>query len=154
MRVVYKIVLGLLLFNAFLTLFAPIFNTAASTSYSENAVNYSSTDMTNYTITNVSSMIGLIFNEANYGALGTASVIIAAAVIAAFATKSYVLIGVGLFVSIVIGLYVKMSSIIANIGNQTNNIYVTGIIVIVGIAIGVLIVFNVVDMFAPASARE
>ena len=157
MRVVYKIVLGLLLFNAFLTLFAPVFNEATTTSIDKGAVNYSSTDMTNYTITNSTNVMNLIFgnkdnyvNDATWGAMiGISSVVF----ITALFMKNYVVIGVGLFVAVIVGLYIRMSAVIASMGSQTNNIYVTGIITIVGIAIGLIVVFDVIDMFAPAPAR-
>jgi len=156
MRMLYKIVLGLLLFNAFLTLFNPLFTSAldVETGYADDAINYTSSDMTDYSITNVTSIVELIFSPENLGALAAGGAALVAAMLVAFATKNYVIIGVGLFVAIVVSMYTKMSSVIANIGSQTNNIYVDGIIAIISIAIGVLIIFAVIDMFAPASARE
>ena len=157
MRLLYKIVLGLLLFNAFITLFSPLFAaTQVDTGISGHAVNYSSSDMTDYSLTDqgIPGILGLIFTAENAGALIGMTVIGVIAVAGAIAFKHYLLIGVGLFVSVVVGLYIKMSSVIAGIGSQVNNVYVDGIIAIVGIAIGVLVVFAVIDMFAPASARE
>jgi hypothetical protein len=150
MRVVYKIVLGLLLFNAFLTLFAPIF----STNISESAVDYEAADVSQYEIESIGDIMGIIFHEDNIGAWTGIVVISIAGIGAAILTKNYIYIGVTLFVSIVVGLYLKMSSVIATIGNQTDNVYVSGIITIVGIAIGIIVVFSVVDMFAPAGARQ
>jgi len=150
MRVVYKIVLGLLLFNAFLALYSPIFNT----SLSDNTIDYESSEMQKYKLDNESlDLVGIFLGE-NSAGVWSSVIITGAALLAALALKNYVLIGVGLFVAVVIGLYVEMSSTIANIGNVADNIYVTGLIAIVGIAIGLLVVFSVIDMFAPASARE
>jgi len=150
MRMIYKIVLGLLLFNAFLALYGPLFNT----SLSDDAVDYESSGMQQYKLDSVGDIMGIIFSAGNFGAWGASAVVLAAGMVGAFVTKNYIYIGVALFVAIVIGLYIKMSATIANIGNVTDNIYVTGIIAIVGIAIGLMVVFNVIDMFAPASARE
>jgi len=154
MRMLYKIVLGLLLFNAFLTLFSPMFSAAVDTGISENAIDYESSEMTIYTITDAGDILDMIFAEENAGALAGMVIIGTIAVAAAIFMKQYIIIGVGLFVSIVVGMYVKMSAVIANIGSATNNVYVSGIITIIGIAIGVFIVFVVIDMFAPGSARE
>jgi len=150
MRVVYKIVLGLLLFNAFLTLFAPIF----SASIDENAMDYEAEDVSQYEIKGIGDIMRIIFHEDNIGAWTGIVVVSIAGIGAAILTKNYIYIGVTLFVSIVVGLYLKMSSVIATIGLQTDNIYVSGIITIVGIAIGIIVVFSVVDMFAPATARQ
>jgi len=160
MRMTYKIALGLLLVNAFLTFYSPIFNT----SLSDNTISYEDEDIQEYNIFSIEGpgdVIALIFSPTNYEALAAASAVIAVAVLAAFATKNYVLIGVGLFVSFVIGLYVKLSATIMTIGATPDQFYsydtyylpVSVIITIVGIAIGVIVVFNVVDMFAPAPVR-
>lgn len=148
MRVAYKIVLGLLLFNGFLTLFAPIFNAASGPSIEENVE-----DISIYKIDDVGDVMGLIFHSDNIGAWSAVAIITIAGIGVAFLTKNYVYIGVTLFVSIVTGLYIKMSSVIVNIGSDTGNVYVTGIITIVGIAIGLIVMFDVIDMFAPAPAR-
>jgi len=148
MRVAYKIVLGLLLFNGFLTLFAPIFNAASGPSIEENVE-----DISIYKIDDVGDVMGLIFHSDNIGAWSAVAIITIAGIGVAFLTKNYVYIGVTLFVSIVTGLYIKMSSVIVNIGSDTGNVYVTGIIAIVGIAIGFIVMFDVIDMFAPAPAR-
>jgi hypothetical protein len=150
MRIVYKIALGLLLFNAFLTLFSPIFNTAVS----ENAIDYEAEDISQYEIKNAGDVMGIIFHSDNIGAWSAVAIVTIAGIGVAFLTKNYVYIGVTLFVSIIVGLYVKMSSVIAGIGSTYGNIYVTGLITIIGIAIGLIVIFNVIDMFAPASARE
>lgn len=147
MRVIYKIVLGLFLFNAILTLFGPIF----ATSLSDSAISVD--EMESYKLDSPTDIISIIFSWDNLGAWGASVIILAGGVLVALATKNYVYIGVTLFVSIVIGVYIKMSTVIATIGGQTDNVYVTGIIAIVGIAIGLIVVFNVVDMFAPAPAR-
>ena len=151
MRVVYKIVLGLLLFNAFLTLFAPVFDAAVNTGLSDDAA--SSEEIEAYKPTGVSGIIGAIFSAENLAAWGGSVIVLAGGILVAIATKNYVYIGVALFVSIVIGLYIKMSSVISAIGLDHGNLYVTGIISIVGIAIGLIVVFDVIDMFAPAPAR-
>ena len=167
MRMVYKIVLGLLLFNAFLTFFAPVFNTATSRGFNEsNSMGLDNNELSKYEPKEGSGyMMELIFgdpddddytSDAAWSAFGFISV---CAIGAALFMKNYVVVGVGLFVAIVTGLYIKTSAVIAAIGlqadmgNTTGNLLVTSIITIVGIAIGVIVMFNVIDMFAPAPVR-
>jgi len=153
MRTIYKIVLGLLLFNGFLALFSPIFNEAVSTSaIDEGAINITDTNMTKYELKKPTDIMGIIFT----GGMGVWAGAAVAVVALGFAlvTKNYIFIGVGLFVSIIVGLYVNMSVVLTTVGNVADNIYVSGIITLVGIAIGLLVVFSVIDMFAPGAARE
>jgi len=159
MRVVYKIILGLVLFNAFLTLYNPLFNT----SLSDNTIDYESAEMEQYNLNSTSNIIDIIFTPGNIGAMiASASILIITVIAGAVLRNPTVIIGVGIFVSIVVGLYVKMSAVISKIGTDYGAFTINGIeyniilglMTITGIAIGLLVVFSVVDMFAPASARE
>ena len=154
MRTVYKIVMGLMLFNAFLTVFTPFFNTGLG----DKAVDYTTDEnATRYNPVSPGSIMLAVFGFGNIHAWGAASIVslivLAGGIIVALATKNYVYIGVTLFVSIVIGMYTSFSVAISGIGADVNNVYVTAIIAIVGLAIGLLVVFNVVDMFAPSPTR-
>ena len=163
MRMVYKIVLGMLLFNAFITFYSPLFNACVSTPLDDAAMGVDDANISKYNPTGgIGNIMGIIFSAENFGAWGASAVILAAGMVGAFVTKNYVYIGVALFVAIVIGLYIKMSAVISKIGTDYGAFTINGIeyniilglMTITGIAIGLLVVFSVVDMFAPASARE
>jgi|SRR6056297_618019 len=147
MRISFKIVLGLLLFNAVFALYNPLFNTG----YGDDAVGIDDETVNQYNLAdmNMYTFLELIFTNAN--ALMTAGIVSGIALTAALITKNYVYIGVGIFVGIVSGMYVSFSGIISQLGSSVSgsNVYVTGIITIIGIAIGAMVMFNVVDMFAP-----
>ena len=154
MRTVYKIVMGLMLFNAFLTVYNPFFNTGLA----DHAVDYTSDpSITRYNPASPTDIMLAIFGFNNLHAWGAGSIVslivLAGGILVALATKNYVYIGVTLFISIVVGLYTQMSVAISGIGADISNIYVTAVITIVAIAIGLLLVFNVVDMFAPSPTR-
>jgi len=147
MRIPFKIVLGLLLFNAIFALYNPLFDTG----YGDEAKSLSDEEINQYNLAdmNMYSFLELIFTNAN--ALMAAGIISGIALTAALLTKNYVYIGVGIFIGIISGMYVSFSGIISQLGSTAtaNNIYVTGIITVIGIAIGVIVMFNIVDMFAP-----
>lgn len=151
MRVPYKFVLGLLLFNAFFALFAPIFGTGMD----DNAVSYTDDDISRYTLSSPADLMTMMFSYGNawdYTQIALVTVFVnVVGLTAALATKNYVYIGVSLFVSIITAMYTRFFSILGSL-NTTNNVYVTGIITIVGIALGVIVMFNIVDMFAPSPA--
>ena len=153
MRAVYKIVMGLMLFNAFLVVFAPFFS---SESLEGDAI--SSSDMEAYDPYK-GGWGTLLVNMFTSGE--TWSGVIGGAVTAvitlgvALLTKNYVFIGVGLFLGLVIGLYIQVSSVLYKIIVPFSDQYgiIQGILAVTGIAIGLLILFNVVDMFAPSPTR-
>lgn len=149
MRVVFKIMLGLLLFNAIFTLYNPIFNSG----YGNQAVAHTDTEMENFDLLSMENMLSYVFTNAN--ALLSLGVLGFLGLVASIFTKNPVFIGAGIFIGVITSMYISFSNIISQLGTQAtgNNIYVTGIITIIGIAIGVLAMFNIVDMFAPAPAQ-
>ena len=56
-----------------------------------------------------------------------------------------------MFLSVVIAMYTRFITIIGQL-NTTDNLYVTGIVSIVAIALGVVIMFNIIDAFTPSPA--
>jgi len=160
MRMQYKIILGLFLFNAFLTLFTPLFSDAVDTDIGEHAVDYTASDIAKFDAGNGTiGMMKAIFigNTDAWGSIATLVAFTGLNIVVfvwCLINKNYVPIGVSLFVSIVVSLYIRFSSVIAGINSAHGNDFITGIITIVGIAIGFIIVFSVIDMFAPAGARE
>ena len=150
MRVPYKYVLALLLFNAFFALFTPFFGTGI-----DNAVSYDDDDVQSYSLNSPADFLTHMFSFGNAWEFTTIALVTVFTTIAGFtaalATKNYVYIGVGLFVSIITAMYVRFSVILGSL-NTTGNTYVTALISIVGIAIGVMVMFNIVDMFSPSPA--
>lgn len=148
MRIPFKIVLALFLFNLVFSLYGPIFNTG----YEDDAKSITDDEAIQYDLANMNmfDFIQMIFLNAN--ALAAAGIISGIALTAALLTHNYVYIGVGIFIGIVTGMYVSFSGIISQLGTTVtgDNVYVTGIITIVGLAVGVIVMFNVVDMFAPS----
>ena len=160
MRIQYKIVLGLFLFNAFLTLFTPIFSEAVDTDIGGHAINYTESDLAQFDpkVGIADMMVAMFVGKTDAWSSIATIVAFAGLNVIVFAwcliNKNYVPIGVSLFVSIVISLYIRLSTVIAGINTSHGNYIISGIISIVGIAIGIIIMFSVVDMFAPASARQ
>lgn len=166
MRIQYKILLGLFLFNAFLAFFSPVFNAATNNPLDGQAVGYTDSDLAQFDPNEgIVSMMTAIFvgNTDSWSSfIGVAAFIGINVITFAWAliNKNYVFIGVSLFVSLFISLYIKTFAVISLIGkeadmpNTTGDLLITSIIGIIGVAIGLILVFSVVDMFAPASARE
>jgi len=150
-RVVYKILLGLFLFNAVFALTSPIFNTG----YGADAKGVDDSDVALFDISSMDagSFLSYIFTHWDLlTALGIISV--AGGVLLTFATKNLVFIGVGVFVGVLTGMYSMFLSFISQLGAAQHSVYVTGIISIVSASIGILLLIAVVDMFAPSSATE
>ena len=148
MRNIFKLMLGLLLFNTVFTLYAPIFNTGTGT----EGISADNTQASQYNLAdmNIGTFLNMIFLNAN--ALAVTGIVSGIALTAAIISKNYVYLGVGIFIGIITSMYTTFSGIISQLGTEATggNIYVVGIITIIGIAIGVLAMFNIVDMFAPA----
>ena len=150
------IIMGLVMFNAFLTVYAPFFS---SSSLENEAVPLDDSEMTDYVINKEQgavSLLGKIFSFGDTWAGLIGGVLISLIGIGvALATKNYIYIGVTLFLGLVIGTYIQMSSVLYSIAGGINDEYgiIQSILVITGIAIGLLIAFNVVDMFAPSPTR-
>ena len=149
MRVVYKILLGLFLFNAVFALTSPIFNTG----YGADAKGIDDPDVAMFDISsiNVETFLDFIFD--NWMLITTATLIgVAIGVGGTLLTKNLAFIGVGLFVGVLTGMYSMFLSFISQLGASQNNVYVTGVIAIVSVGIGILVMYSVIDMFAPAPA--
>ena len=132
MKFVYFIILGLVIFNGCLIFTSSIFET----SMDESATDYSS-----YQLKNPGDIINILTNNASIGAWG---ILTLAGIIAALALKNYIFIGVGIFLGLVTALYIGASSVLFNI---SDNAYVHSIITLIGIVIGILVLYNVVEMF-------
>jgi len=142
MKFLYKVILGLLLFNSILLLFSGFFPTDTS---QYNAINITEdADYNEYKIT------GDIFKLDSYGIyLGVGSVIsfTLIGVIAAYAFRSPVPVGAGLFSSLVSSLWISTSSVLSSL-NLTSNPIISGMISLIGICIGVLCFIAIIEMFS------
>ena len=150
MRKIYVILLGLILFQSMIIMLSPFFPTTGITEGIDDVTNDSS-----YTKYDVSRGSGNLLSIIGSGFVvwGPSAIIGGLALLAAFISKNYVWLGVGLFVSIITGLYINITNIITKL-DVTNNSVITGMITLLAIAIGILSVFAIVDMFAPGSAVE
>jgi len=132
MKFVYFIILGLVIFNACLILTSSIFNTS---------MDASATDYGSYQLKNPGDVVGILFNSNSITAWG---VIGLTGVLLAIGTKNYVFVAVAIFLGLVTALYIGASSVLFNI---SDNAYVHSIITLIGIVIGILVLYNVVEMF-------
>jgi len=145
MKFIYFVILGLMLFNGVLILTAGIFNTGLE----DTATNVSG-DYGKYNLGNNSyDIMQNIFSSNALGAWGSATgafaVIVVVGVIGAILTKNYVVVAVALFLGIVTALYLGVSSVLLKI---YSNVYTNALITLIGIAIGILVIYNVVEMFS------
>lgn len=159
MRTIYTLIMGLVLFNAFLVVFGPYFNISAieNAAIDVNDENMSVYDPRNtgdqgYGVTLLTRVFS--FGDTWSGLIGGVLISLIGIGVA-LATKNYIYIGVTLFLGLVVGTYIQMSSVIYSIGAGISDQYgiVQGILAATGIAIGLLIAFAVVDMFAPSPTR-
>jgi hypothetical protein len=122
-----------------------------NTGYGDDAKGIDDTDVNQFNLADADMFdyLNYIFGTAN--SLLSAGVIVGVALTASILTKNYVYLGVGIFTGLVTSMYSGFMSIISQLGSAvtSDNVYVTGIITIVGIAVGLIVMFNVVDMFAP-----
>lgn len=137
MKFVYFIILALVVFNGVLIFTSSIFNTGLET----GAADYSDSG---YSLTNSTSVIDVLFSDRAMGAWGSFSVIAVIGIVGAIVLKNYVIAAVALFLGLVTGLYIGASEILFRI---SDNVYVDGIIALVGVVIGILVLYNVVEMF-------
>ena len=135
MRMIYKILMGMILFNSMLIMFSPFF---PSTGLEEKASD-TSTTYAEYEPTNPATLLGLIFSANAVAAMG---VIGGISIIATLVSKSLVPLGVGAFAAIVTGMYIGASNIFLNL---TDSPTVNGLVTIIGIMIGILTVFTAAE---------
>jgi hypothetical protein len=135
MKFAYFIILCLVVFQGILVVTAPIFNTGL-----EGIAG----DYSGYALTNSTSVLDILFSERATGAWGSFAVIAIIGVIGAIVVKNYVVAAVALFLGLVTGLYIGAVDIMFRI---SDNVYIHGIITVVGVAVGLLVLYSVVEMF-------
>jgi len=130
-----------MLFNGVLILTAGIFNTGLESSATNVTDEYGDYGIRQ----NSSSILSNIFSSNALGAWGAFSVIAIVGVIGSILTKNYVVVAVALFLGIVTALYLGVSSVLLKL---YSNVYTNALITLIGIAIGILVVYNVIEMFS------
>ena len=141
MKFIYFLIIGLVLFNGVLILTSSIFNTG----FESSATNVSDT-FGGYALTNSTSVLDIMFSDSTMGAWGAFSAIDIIGVIGAILLKNYVIAAVALFIGVVTALYLGVSSVMFNLSN--NNVYLNILITLIGIVIGILVIYNVIEMFS------
>lgn len=135
MKFIYVVLLGLIIFNGTILLFADFFpdNTEV-----DHAVDVE-TELSEYGNVGEDMLSTFVGNG-----LTTSLAIFSGAIVVGLLTKQLGLfIGIGAFASVVGGLWASTSSIIFNIND---NSIVSGLITLITIAIGIVFIFSVVDM--------
>lgn len=139
MRFVYQILLGLILFNAMLFLTGPFF--PSQTTY--GAVNI--TGEAGYTqygdFSSPSFFFNLLWGENGMGGLAGLTLLGIAALAAVF-LKSPILFGVGAFLGFITSIYVNTFDMLYYL---SDNWIVQGIIALIGICIGILVLYTVIE---------
>ena len=137
MRFIWKITLGLILLNSMLVLFSSFFAATTGT----DAIN----------ITSDATFVGYKVSGSFAAMLESSVLVMGVAfgigILGAWAVKSTVPIGVGLFAGFLVALYIGPATVLYNL-DPTNNWIISGIISILGIIIGILAALSVTEMFA------
>ena len=140
MRFVYKILIGLLIFNSMLLLFAPFFP-VETTTISESATNITSdSEFTSYQNIGSAGMIGNM--------ILTGGGVFAGAIVLGLLTQQLGLfIGAGSFIALISGLWVGASGVIVPILQIADNWIVMAMYSLITVIIGIVAVIAVVEMF-------
>lgn len=145
MRVAFKILLGLILFHAIFAMYTPIFGTSEEGAI---AIDDASNPVTQFNVADINVGVVLDFLFENSLALvGISSI----GIVAAIATRNVVYIGAGIFIGTLAVTYNHFIQFIFQLGGSAtdSNVYVSTLLTIMSIAIGIIIMYNIIDMFAP-----
>jgi hypothetical protein len=144
MKFVYFAILGLLVFNGVLILTASIFDSGLEGTAVDVEGNYGDYSLSHTNTTSLS-IVNTLFSSSALGAWGSVfGVIVGFSVVMSIWLGKYIIAAVGLFLGLVTALYMNLANVFFHI---YNNVYITGIITLVGIAIGILVLYNVIEMF-------
>lgn len=148
MRFLYKILIGLIIFNSMLVLLAGFFTIqGVPPTESGSAVNVTSdTDFTDYEITG------------GFFALDTLTVSVfgiafGLGILFGWVLKSPIPIAAGLFSGFISAIYIRSASVINNI-IPSGNWIISSIVGLVGIIIGILAAITIIEMFAQQTGAD
>ena len=147
MRFIYKILIGLLIFNSMLCLLGVFFTV-------DNQLPSSGVNAKNITgdATISGESYGDVFNLGNLFSFDKAGGILfglslSVGVFAAWIIKSPIPIGAGLFSGFILLLYTNTAGVL-NTLTPSGNWVITGLITLIGIIIAILAGFTIIDMFS------
>lgn len=140
MRFIYKLLIGLLIFNSMLLLFASFFP-VETTTLSESATNITSdSEFTSYEQIGSADMIGDM--------IITSGGVFFGALVLGFLTRQLGLfIGAGSFIALISGLWVGVAGVIVPILQIADNWIILAMYSLITIIIGIVAVISVVEMF-------
>lgn len=155
MRFIYKILIGLLIFNSMLVFLSGFFTIqGVEPPESSGAINISGEGEVEegVTYTEKFSITGEVFK------MGTLDILVlgvpaAIGLLVSIGLKSPVPLGAALFSGFLMLLYVKSATVINNVAPQGNWI-ISGIIGLIGICIGILAAFTIIEYFAGQTGAD
>jgi len=148
MRFIYFILIGLVVFNASIVLLADTFNYASTTSLDENAVNATDSMIATYGEPG-NLWSGILNNLFSLEVIFTLLFIFGSSNLLGRWTggqySTTLIAGIGIFIGVISALWIAtfktINNLVGNYGSLMN-----GIVTIVTIAIGIIIVFSIVEM--------
>jgi len=160
MRFIYKILVGLIIFNSMLVMFGmffkigdtmPLGETDAQNITGDAEIETGATYAERFTLTNI------LFNW-DTGSVTILTIGIGLTTLFGWALKSPVPIGAGLFSTFIALLYYKSAAIITTFaeasGDDTSIYIITGMITLIGIIIAILAAFTITEMFAGQTGAD
>ena len=137
MRFIYKILFGLIIFNALIILFSGFF---VGTLETDKAVDVAG----NSTLSQYKDVDQGLFSNMWTNALLVGSAVFSLSILLGVLAKQVALFaGIGAFVALVTSVYSSVNSVIGGLGDYP---IVSGLITIVTIVIGLIAVFSVIEM--------
>jgi hypothetical protein len=153
MRFIYKILIGLLIFNSMLIFLGGFFTTSTGDpSASTNAVNITGdATIDGKSYTDKFKLENLFTFDEITGSIFGISLVVGA--LASWAIKSPVPIAAGIFSAFISLIYANSANIINSITPQDNWI-LTGLITLIGILIAIIAGFTIIEMFAGQTGAD
>ena len=155
MRFIYKILLGMFIFNAMLLFLAGFFTVQdVEPIVSSGAVNVTS-EYSGWTPSGASGFLSILFSDANsggvLGGIGIEGLFAAILGIVGLGlllvTKNYILAGACFFSAFVVLVFNATKNVVFNISAFSNSWVIEGMYGLVTICIGILAVYTIIDMF-------
>ena len=144
MRFIYKLLLGLIIFNGMLVLLASMFPV-----YQPGAVDV--TGDTDYAKFSSLSNPNMLWNMIIVGGAATLSTLVGVTVFGWFSRgisiNALQVVGIASFIGAVTGLWFGVSQVFTAISSFADNQYFTGFYAIITICIGIIVAWSVIEMF-------